>query len=238
MNGLFISDLHLFSQRSVGQWHWELHRERICSAKAIVLGGDMFDIRWSQKGSLNATITAARDWLNTAISLNPDATWVYLLGNHDCHPGIQAMLRSLSAQYNNFNWNPTHWRIGSNVFLHGDVLDGHRHFGGLDGYRMRFHEDRPRGPIGNLMYSAVIQTRLHGIIPRLRHRSMRTCQSLIEYLEGQGDGMLDGVRDIFFGHTHVPLSGLQLDRFRFHNPGSGIRHLQFTPAQFEVTAGS
>ncbi len=75
MNGLFISDLHLFSQRSIGQWHWEQHQGLIESAKAIVLGGDIFDVRWSQQGNLDATIAAATDWLNTAVALNPDAKW-------------------------------------------------------------------------------------------------------------------------------------------------------------------
>ncbi len=61
MNGLFISDLHLFSQRSIGQWHWEQQLASIESAEAVVLGGDIFDIRWSQRGNLDATIAAASD---------------------------------------------------------------------------------------------------------------------------------------------------------------------------------
>jgi UDP-2,3-diacylglucosamine pyrophosphatase LpxH len=234
MNGLFISDLHLFSQRSIGQWHWEQHQALIKSAKAVVLGGDMFDIRWSQQGSLDATIAAAADWLNTAVALNPEATWVYLLGNHDCHPRIQEMLQSQRDRHRNFRWSENTWRIGSNVFLHGDILDGQRHFGGLDVYRSKFHEDRAKGRLGNMMYSAVIQTRIHGLIPRLRHRHTRTCQRLVEYLEGQGEGFLNDVSDIYFGHTHVPLTAYEFDRFRFHNVGSGIRHLQFSPAKFEV----
>ena len=235
MSGLFLSDLHLFSQRSVGQWHWEQHHEQVSSAKVIVLGGDIFDIRWSLKGDLDATIAAAAEWMTTAISLNPEASWVYLLGNHDCHPRIQTLLHSLSARYDNFRWSPTFWRIGSHVFLHGDVLDGQRQPGGLDGYRMRFHEDRPKGSVGNLMYSAVVQTRLHGIIPKWRHPHIQTCQRLVEYLESQSEGFLEGVRDIYFGHTHVPMSDFQFDRFSFHNSGSGLRHLKFAPAKFKVS---
>lgn len=33
---------------------------------------------------------------------------------------------------------------GSNVFLHGDILDGQRHLGGLDVYRSKFHEIAPK----------------------------------------------------------------------------------------------
>ena len=144
------------------------------------------------------------------------------------------MLLAQCARHRNFHWSENTWRIGSNVFLHGDILDGQRHFGGLDVYRSGFHEDRAKGRLGNMMYSAVIQTRIHGLIPRLRHRHMRTCQRLVEYLEGQGEGFLNDVSDIYFGHTHVPLTAYEFDRFRFHNVGSGIRHLQFAPAKFQV----
>jgi UDP-2,3-diacylglucosamine hydrolase len=232
--GLFLSDLHLFSRRSVGQSHWEQHRDAISTADAIVLGGDIFDIRWSQFGSLSATLTEAEAWLDAAITLNPSARWMYLLGNHDCHPRIQSMLRTLAERYSNFSWRSDLFQMGDNLFLHGDVLDGHGKAGGLEAYRKAFHEEKPRGEIGNLLYSAVIRTRLHGAIPRLRHTQQKTCRRLVEYLESHHQESLASVRNIFFGHTHVPMSHYQFDRFLFHNAGSGIRHLAFTPATFEV----
>ena len=235
LNGLFISDLHLFSQRSIGQRYWNQNRALVSAAKVVVLGGDIFDIRWSQLGSLDTTIHAATEWIESAISLNPTANWVYLLGNHDCHPGITKMLKCLADQHDNFIWSSTVWRNGRSVFLHGDVLDGERHIGGLHAYRAKFHEDRQIGRIGNLLYSAVIQTRLHGLIPRLRHTQKKTCQRLISYLERQSEGFLDDIDSIYFGHTHVPMDGYQFDRFQFYNAGSGIRHLKLIPAMFEVT---
>lgn len=234
MKGLFISDLHLFSQRSIGQACWNQNRERIEAARVIVLGGDIFDIRWSQLSNLSATIDAASAWIQTAITLNPTATWVYLLGNHDCHPRMTTMLATLTEQHANFAWSSTVWRIGRSVFLHGDILDGDRHLGGLDAYRRSFHEDRQKGKIGNLLYSAVIQTRLHGLVPRVRHRQKKTCERLIRYLERQGEGFLSDVDNIYFGHTHVPMHGFSYGRFQFYNAGSGIRHLKMFPAEFEV----
>ncbi len=234
LTGLFISDLHLFSQRSIGQAYWNQNKELVSAAKVVVLGGDIFDIRWSQLGSLDATIRAANEWVETAIALNPTANWVYLLGNHDCHPRITTMLESLAARHGNFAWSSTVWRIGGSVFLHGDVLDGERHIGGLHAYRKAFHEDRQKGKIENLLYSAVIQTRLHDLIPRLRHTQKKTCQRLIHYLERQGEGFLDNIDSIYFGHTHVPMYDFQYDRFHFYNAGSGIRHLKLIPATFEV----
>ena len=235
MTGLFLSDLHLFSRRSVGQQRWDQNRTLISAASTIVLGGDMFDFRWSQLGSLDATLDAANLWLENAIALNPRASWVYLLGNHDCHPRLLNLLSSFGDRYPNFTWSPSFRRIGSNVFLHGDVLDGMRHPNGLDSYRAGFHDDVPRGPVGNLLYSAILQTRLHGVVPRLRHTRRQTCRRLLEYLDHSDADLLANVRNIFFGHTHIPMSGYRFDGFSFHNAGSGIRYLTCIPATFEVT---
>jgi len=235
MTGLFLSDLHLFSQRSVGQRLWDQNRTSIATAESIVLGGDIFDFRWSQLGGLDATLLAASEWLEKAIALNPKASWVYLLGNHDCHPRMQELLSSFRERYPSFEWSPTFWRIGTNVFLHGDVLDGLRHSQGLESYRACFHDESPKGPIGNLLYSAVIESRLHGVVPRLRHTRRQTCRKLLQYLESCDASMLPEVQNIYFGHTHIPMLGYRFDRFDFHNTGSGIRHLTLKPASFKVT---
>jgi UDP-2,3-diacylglucosamine pyrophosphatase LpxH len=235
MTGLFLSDLHLFSRRSIGQQLWDQHRSAVRAASSIVLGGDMFDFRWSQLGGLTATVNAASEWLENAIAINPDASWVYLLGNHDCHPRMQAMLASLSQSCPNFSWSPHVWRIGSNVFLHGDALDGMRRSRGLDKYRSAFHDETPKGAMGNLLYSAVVQTRLHGVVPRLRYTRQQTCRRLLEYLEGSDKDLLADVRNIYFGHTHVPMHAYRCDGFDFYNTGCGIRYQTCAPASFEVT---
>jgi len=235
MTGLFLSDLHLLSRRSIGQRHWDQNTDTIAAAKSIVLGGDMFDFRWSQLGSLDASLDAAAAWLEKAIALNPTASWVYLLGNHDCHPRMQAMLSSISDLHPTFDWSPAFWRIGSNVFLHGDVLDGIRHIGGLESYRARFHDEKVKGPLSNLLYSALVQTRLHSLVPRVRHTRQQTCRTLLEYLKGCETALLPEVQNIYFGHTHVPMVGYQFDRFKFHNAGSGIRYSTFKPASFDVS---
>lgn len=234
MSGLFLSDLHLFSRRSIGQRYWEQHRDAVAEAKSIVFGGDIFDFRWSQVGDLDATLAAAAAWLDEAIAINPSASWVYLLGNHDCHPRMQQLLSSIGERHPTFTWSPTFWRIGSNVFLHGDVLDGIRHEGGLESYRARFHDDRVKGELSNLLYSAVLYTRLHGVVPRVRHTKQQTCRTLLEYLGDCDAALTPEVRNIYFGHTHVPMQGYRYDRFEFHNAGSGIRYLTFKPIRFDV----
>lgn len=233
--GVFLSDLHLFSRRSIGQQHWDQNKEAIGAAKSIVLSGDMFDFRWSQLGSLDDSLDAAAAWLEQAIALNSSASWVYLLGNHDCHPRMQTLLTSISDRHPNFNWSPTFWRIGSNVFLHGDVLDGIRHAGGLERYRERFHDEKVKGQLSNLLYSAIVQTGLHRLVPRVRHTRQQTCRTLLEYLKGCETALLPEVQNIYFGHTHVPMLGYRYDRFRLHNAGSGIRNSTFLLAAFDAS---
>lgn len=235
MTGIFLSDLHLFSRRSVGQQRWEQHRSLVSTADSIVLGGDIFDFRWSRYGSLNATLAAASDWLEGAIALNPCASWIYLLGNHDCHPRMQSLLSTFCERYPRFDWSENVWRIGSSVFLHGDILDGVKSQWGIENYRKGFHDEEPQGEIGNLLYSAVIRARLHTIVPRLRYTRRQTCIRLLRYLESIDRGLHSDVRNIYFGHTHVPMNNYSFDRFRFHNPGSGIRHQILSPATFKVT---
>ena len=62
-NGLFISDLHLFSQRSIGQAYWNQNKELVSAANTIVLGGDIFDLRLRQLGSFNSIIYEANAWM-------------------------------------------------------------------------------------------------------------------------------------------------------------------------------
>jgi len=68
MTGFFLSDLHLFSRRSIGQQRWEQYADSIAAAESIVLGGDMFDFRWSHLGALEATLDAAATWLEKGAS--------------------------------------------------------------------------------------------------------------------------------------------------------------------------
>jgi UDP-2,3-diacylglucosamine hydrolase len=110
-----------------------------------------------------------------------------------------------------------------------------RHARGLDSYRECFHDEAPKGAIGNLLYSAVIESRLHGVVPRLRHTRRQTCRRLLQYLESCDASLLPEVQNIYFGHTHVPMLDYRFDRFGFHNTGSGIRYLTLKPAFFRVT---
>ncbi len=229
MRGLFVSDLHLFSQRSVGQRHWHRMSDSIARAEYVVLGGDIFDFRWSRLGTFSESLVGAQRWLEQAFELNPNAQWVYILGNHDCHPRFQGVLDRLSARHDRFHWHPTHWKVGRSVFVHGDLLDCGDTLDKFHQYRRRFHEATPKGHVPNALYRLVVETRLHGILPAWRHWASATCTKLLQRLPMLGETILDRVDRVVFGHTHVPLDCWRVNGVEFSNPGAGIRHLAFRP---------
>lgn len=68
----FVSDLHLFCDRSTGD---SRQHEIIAAASAcdlFILGGDIFDFKWSRAGSIEESIVAAKSWLEHLLSHSTD----------------------------------------------------------------------------------------------------------------------------------------------------------------------
>ena len=101
----FVSDLHLFSHRSRGHLIDEeiiaaARRSRVC-----VLGGDIFDFKWSAHTSHEASLVAAVEWLCRLIETVPECQFHFVLGNHDDLPELLAELPGLATRYANFYWD-------------------------------------------------------------------------------------------------------------------------------------
>jgi UDP-2,3-diacylglucosamine hydrolase len=238
MRGLFVSDLHLFSDRSVGQGHWQQLAQSVEKVDCVVFGGDIFDFRWSRLGSFGASLSAAERWLESAFEQFPQVEWQYVLGNHDCHPRFQDLLQRLSVRHDRFAWHTTHWAVGGNLFVHGDFLDGGATLDHFARYRQRFHESTPRGRVHNALYRWAVSTRVHTVLPAWRHLADATCMTLIDRLPMLDATILRDVRRVIFGHTHVPLGRLACEGIEFCNPGAGIRHLPFRPVYFDCSEGT
>ena len=54
----FVSDLHLFSGRTQAARHAPALHAAARRARTFVLGGDIFDFRWSTLGSVETTVRA------------------------------------------------------------------------------------------------------------------------------------------------------------------------------------
>ena len=60
----FVSDLHLFANRSRGARHLDAIRKTAERSKLCVLGGDIFDFKWSTLPSDGHSVDEALRWLH------------------------------------------------------------------------------------------------------------------------------------------------------------------------------
>ena len=88
----FVSDLHLFSQRSRAEDHVPAMRRAAEEADLFVLAGDTFDYKWAHQPCPDSFAGAAKDWLADLADGRSDCRFHLLLGNHDHHPALMTRL--------------------------------------------------------------------------------------------------------------------------------------------------
>ncbi len=228
--GVFVSDLHLFSPRSAADAIAEQLAQTNACDQCIVLGGDIFDFRWSIRGSHDLTLAAAIEWLEELLANSGEAQVRFIPGNHDCHPEFLQLLTELANRRGRFDWHDHHFQIGDALFLHGDVLDAK---GNLSNYRARFHHEHPQTGFKHGLYDVVVGLRLHKLVPLLRHRPQLTCRRLRLLIDSLPAASQTPFERVFFGHTHAPMSGFESQNVRYYNPGAALKHMQAHPQQFE-----
>ncbi len=227
MKGYFLSDLHLFSKRSEAESYTKLIRETADRAHTLVLGGDIFDFKWSTRPSLNHSIDEALRWIRNLIESHPKCAFYYLLGNHDAHPDFVAELDRLAFDQARLVWQPYVLRLGRCVFLHGDILDGDIEHVHVDA-RRRKHEQKPSPQAyRHWLYEAVVKARLHRVAAQVVKRHRSVLMKLNRYLAEQGMDASHGITDVYFGHTHREMDGVVYEGLTFHNGGASIKGLGF-----------
>ncbi|MCU0719569.1 MAG: metallophosphoesterase [Pirellula sp.] len=223
----FLSDLHLFSSRSTAPAHESEIYKCAQQAHTIILGGDIFDFKWSRYSTLKASVCEAISWLEKLVASHQDCSFYYLLGNHDSHPEFVLELDRLAFKHPNLEWQPHLLRLGACVFLHGDVIDGGLDHQEIDA-RRRKHEDKPL-PMAyrHWLYDAAVQAKLHCLVANVARRHSWVLKKIYRYLVEQGLSVETGIRDVYFGHTHRPLRSVEYRGLRFHNGGASIRGVTF-----------
>jgi len=229
-NAVFISDLHLFSPRSVADEdsRWIARQYHTC--QTVVLGGDIFDYRWSRHGATGATTVAAREWLERLIE-DVDGRVIYLPGNHDAHPELLSTLDELQKRSDRFTWEYHSVRFGNTLCLHGDICDA----GGLSGlerYRSRYHQEKRKSNVANRTYDVAVALRVHQAIPAMRHHLGRYSQRLAAHIRVLPQAA--GVDRVIFGHSHHFLDDCRVGGLHLFNPGACLRHLTYQPVMFRI----
>ncbi|MCB0332894.1 MAG: metallophosphoesterase [Bdellovibrionales bacterium] len=234
--GLVISDLHLFSSRSSAQVDFESYRSRLSQYDICILNGDIFDFRWTTLPSIAQTVEHAFAFCTKLLEENRSCEFHYVLGNHDSLRGFVERLPELEEKFTNFIWYPHYVKLGNHLFLHGDIIHVRSpQAGSLESYRSNFEHADILPKNRHMLYAGLVKTRLHTLAYFL-NPPRRSCQRVLEYFETHEQEILDGVRHIFFGHTHSPFSALEHDGFIFHNTGSMIRGMKHNFVEFELAS--
>ena len=236
----FVSDLHLFSRRSLASAYQPALNQAARQAKTFILGGDIFDFRWSTLASPTATLNAAIEWLAQFVALNPSCEFHFVLGNHDYNRRFIHALDELASRRANLAWHRCYLRLGESLFLHGDVADRHAtSTSGLLLRRQRWLHDESRGELAHWLYDLAIHAQLHHVA-KLVNRNKRITDRLRRYAQEIGHGPESGLRHVYFGHTHCAMSNFPNGGLLFHNGGAPMKGLEFriVPVELEVSKKS
>jgi UDP-2,3-diacylglucosamine hydrolase len=223
----FVSDLHVFSSRSQEHRYLAQIGERAATAGAFVLGGDIFDFRWNMAAGPEESVARAIRWLHELAADCPECRFHFVLGNHDYHEPFLERLDHLEARLGNFKWYPFYVRLGDSVFLHGDVADRRMTAQKLSERRSRRLQKRQHGRVANRLYDLAIEHRMHKPFLHLARRRRTVARRILVYLEDVGEGLSTGLKNVYFGHTHLAFSDFEFRGVLFHNGGAPIHGLRF-----------
>jgi len=229
----FVSDLHLFANRSQGGNHLEAIRNAAANSEHCVLGGDIFDFKWSTLPSSQATVQAALSWLHDLAIRVPNCRVHFLLGNHDYHPHLIERLPELAADVPNFEWEKFYLRLGDCVFLHGDVADRKMTAARLEQRRHKFRHTT-RHPVQHRAYDLVVGAHVHDVVARAIYPKRVVARRIMSYLKHLGHGPETGIRHVYFGHTHREVDGYEHEGIRFHNGGAPIGRTSFRIVELTI----
>jgi UDP-2,3-diacylglucosamine hydrolase len=230
----FVSDLHLFSRRSRAERHSQAIQDAASKAHTFVLGGDIFDFRWTTLPTINETIDSAVRWLDELSGAHPDCDFHFVLGNHDSNERFVARLAELAEGTPNLAWHDYFLRKGSGIFLHGDVSDRHTTPEMLARARQRCLVDKKHGAAANMLYDWAVRARLHKLAMHVTKPKKTVARRLLSYLRHVGHGPESGLKNVYFGHTHAALSNYHYGGVAFHNSGAPIDGLDFQILETDI----
>lgn len=231
----FVSDLHLFSRRSQAPRHVPALHQAAAKAETFVLGGDIFDFRWSTFSTSEETVKHAVRWLDDLIAAHPRCEFHFVQGNHDCNRRFVSALETYSTTRPNLTLHPYFLRLGKSVFLHGDAADHPEMCAQrLTQRREHWGRDESRSRVRHVLYDLAVTARLHRLAGQVAHPRRRVVHRILGYLDRVEQGVQAGVEHVYFGHTHDALDRFRHNGLTFHNPGSPMPGLQFRIIETEA----
>jgi len=230
-NGYVVSDLHMFGCSSLYRRHLPEFYNSVSRHSTVVLNGDTFDFKRSNFRSAADTTAHALNWLTDLVERSPHTIFHYLVGNHDCQNSLISGIAKLTQTHGNIQLHHFHVRLGTNLFLHGDVLDLPDSSTDIAALRQRYSAIEPS--MSSKLFAEVVTRLRLNMVEYIRHNTQSVADRITRHLQSACPGELDGVRAIYFGHTHVPIKGFEWRGLTFYNTGSLIRGLRWMPLEFE-----
>ena len=221
--GYVVSDLHLFTHRTVAHKQIDAIREAAAGRDFLVLNGDIFDFRWSTYSTRKATAVAAVNLLRRLVEGTNGCRILYVLGNHDRFAPLAARLSDLATEQTTFGWYASYVRIGTCLFLHGDLVFDRACTDPFGNDLDPIH--RHRGTMMNVGYRAIVTTRVHRIMHPF-YPPRRCARRILGCLHRSHPSLSEGLTDVYFGHTHRTFTDFQCGGVAFHNTGSSVRHIK------------
>lgn len=167
----------------------------------------------------------------------PHCQFYFILGNHDCGELFVSALETLAVELSNLEWHPYYVRLGTSLFLHGDVANRKMNAQDLEVYRNGWLHEKQRGEYQNRMHDWVFKFRLHKAVARTFFPTNRTLLRIQHYLNDIDCGEGSEVLTYFFGHTHVLLENIEFNGQHFNNGGAPMPGLDFKILHTEVRSG-
>lgn len=230
--GYVVSDLHIFSCASRYQRLLPMFYEAVRARSVVVLNGDTFDFKRSHYPSSRETAQHAVKWVEDLCARFPATQIYYLLGNHDCHAIFVEQLLDLQTRHSTLQVHEDTLILNDSLFIHGDVVDLPEDSLDLSARRQFYAHIEP-SLSSKAFAQLVTRTRLN-ILDHLRHSQAELGRRLLRYVRGTHREILPTIKRIYFGHTHVPFHGVEIEGVLFYNTGSMIRGSRWMPAEFDL----
>ena len=94
---------------------------------------------------------------------------------------------------------------------------------------------KKRGRLKNSLYNLVFLLRLPSLANLLINRPRRICKRLTQYLSNVGLHPDQGIRRVFFGHTHGIVKDFEFAGLVFYNSGAPLKTLACEILRFETS---
>ena len=228
--GYVVSDLHVFGCNSLYERYLPQFYKDVESHPIAVLNGDTFDFKRSKYRTANETADRALTWLHDLSHRAPQTKFFFIVGNHDSNQALIKVLDSSHSALPNFHLAIDSLRLGPCLFLHGDAVDLPASTHDLAVVRAGYIQAEPN-TCSRIFAQVVTHLRVNRI-EFLRHSKKTLASRLTHYLDATCPGYREVVREVYFGHTHVPFSKFQYQGINFYNTGSMIRGLPWRPLKF------